>query len=102
MPRPRWGVLYGMGAVTLAALTAIEVRGVPGVLQTLLRCTLALATFAAMALWVRFNRAALDLQNWCECAASKITVRVIQARRPVPEPAEEEDEEAEALTVARR
>jgi hypothetical protein len=36
----------------------------------------------AIALWVRGNRAALDQQDWCECAADTLTVRVIASRRP--------------------
>src|SRR5207245_6900455 len=46
---------------------------------------IALAAFVAMALWIRGNRAAFDYADWCECAAEKITVRVIPSQRPEPE-----------------
>ncbi|HEX9822534.1 MAG TPA: hypothetical protein VGD07_23290 [Methylomirabilota bacterium] len=48
----------------------------------MLRVVLALAAVAAMAVWIRSNRTALDLQQWCECAAATITVRVIPSPGP--------------------
>src|SRR5712691_9300795 len=72
IPRPRWGLLYGLVTLMLAAL---------GPAQTVLQFGLALSGFGATALWVRLNRMALDQQDWCECAAEKISVRVI-ARHP--------------------
>src|SRR5438128_3033218 len=59
-PRPRWGLLYGIAAVVLAALAAVEIWAFPGAEQTVLRCGLALGGFAAMALWARQNCVALD------------------------------------------
>ena len=76
-PRPRWGLLYGLVTLMLAALAAIEIAMSPGSAQTALQCGLALSGFGAAALWVRLNRTALDQQDWCECAAEKISVRVI-------------------------
>ena len=70
IPRPRWGLLYGLVTLMLAALAGVSA-------QTALQCGLALSGFGAMALWVRLNRTALDQQDWCECAAEKISVRVI-------------------------
>ena len=77
IPRPRWGLLYGLVTLMLAALAAVEFAMSPGSAQTALRCGLALSGFGAMARWVRLNRMALDQQDWCECAAEKISVRVI-------------------------
>jgi len=58
--------------------------------RTLLECGLVLVGFAAMVQWTRRNRAALDHLDWCECASSRMTVRVIpsgreHAARPRPE-----------------
>jgi hypothetical protein len=69
------------------------------------RCALILAVFVGMALWIRSNRPAFDLQQWCECAPATITVRVIESRRslrpdrpaPVTAPAAEAEEDYELI-----
>ena len=91
-PRPRWGRLYGLAGLTLTALAAIEVLPSSGPPLTALRCGLALGGLAAMAVWARSNRVPLEQQDWCECAAETITVRVIPSRRPEPERVEDEEE----------
>ena len=83
--RLRWSRLYGILAVMASALASVEVFGPAGPAGTALRGGIAVAAFAAMALWVRANRGAFDAAGWCECAAEKITVRVIPSRRPEPE-----------------
>lgn len=85
-PRPLWSLLYGLAVLTVSALAAAEIVPLPGAWHAVLRGGLALGGFAAMAWWVRSNRAALDQQDWCACAAKKITVRVIPARRATPAP----------------
>lgn len=117
IPRPRWALLYGLVSLAVAGLAVIEVAAPLGAVGTGLGCGLALGAFAAMALWVRRNGAALDLQEWCECASARVTVRVIPSRRPelpVSMPAEppgpsrlghgrgEEEEEEWAVSSARR
>jgi hypothetical protein len=67
-------------AVPLALLVSSEVLA-PGLLRTSVRGVLSLAVFGAMVLWVRLNRAALEAQEWCDCAGAKTTVRVIPSRR---------------------
>jgi len=79
--RPRWGLLYGTTFPPLVALVVLEVAGPSGAARVMLRVVLALATFAAMAVWVRSNRPALDLQQWCDCAAASVTMRVIPSHR---------------------
>lgn len=80
--RPRWRVLYGVVCPSLAMLGIVEMASPPAPVRTVLRLALVLGGFAAMAVWVRANHAALDLQDWCACAASTITVRVIESPRP--------------------
>ena len=82
--RPRWGTLYGTPVPPLAALAVLEVAGPPNAVRTALRLVLALGAFAGMALWVRSNRAAFDLADWCDCAGPTVTVRAIASRRPLP------------------
>ncbi len=95
--RLRWSRLYGILAVMAGALTSIEAFGPAGSATMALRGGIALATFVAMALWIRGNRAAFDYADWCECAAEKITVRVIPSCRPEPERPPLEDEELERV-----
>ena len=85
IPRPRWGLLYSALLLTLAAAAAVELIPVRDGARTALRCGLAVAGFIAMALWVRRNRAALDLEDWCACAGATMVVRVIPSRPPEPE-----------------
>ncbi len=84
--RPRWRVLYGVVCLPLAMLGIVEVAAPPAPVRTLLRLALVLGAFAAMAVWGRANRTALDLQAWCACAASTVTVRVIGSPRPSAPP----------------
>ena len=66
-----------MAALTLAGLAVGESVGVPDAVRTVVCCTIVLGGFGMMALWVVWNRLALDQQVWCECAAAKVTVRVV-------------------------
>jgi hypothetical protein len=84
--RPRWRVLYGVVCPPLAMLGIVEVAAPAAPVRTVLRLALVLGVVAAMAVWVRANRAALDLQDWCAWAASTITVRVIESQRPAASP----------------
>ena len=102
--RPRWGRLYAVVVPQLAALAIVELSGPPSVVRTTVRYAVALGTWVAMVAWVRANRAAIDLQDWCACAGRTVAVRVIESRRPAslppprldrsPTPADEEYEPA--------
>ena len=79
--RPRWGLLYGVVFGGLAALTLVDVDAAASG-RTVLDCVMAGAVFLGIACWIRANRVALDQQDWCECAADTLTMRVITSRRP--------------------
>lgn len=81
--RPRWAALYGIVTFGLAALALAEIAA-GAFVRPALESVLAAAAFVSVALWLRGNRAALDQQDWCECAADTLTVRVIPSRRPEP------------------
>ena len=100
--RVRWSRLYGILAVMASALTSVELFGQAGLARMALRGGIALAAFAGMALWLRANRAGFDYADWCECAAEKITVRVIPSRRPEPERPPLDDEELERVAERAR
>ena len=80
-PRPRWGRLYALAGLMLAALAVVEVLVSPSPELTALRCGLILGGFGAMVQWTRRNRAALDHLDWCGCASARVTVRVIPSHR---------------------
>jgi hypothetical protein len=73
-------VLYAVTAPQLLVLAVLEAGAPAGAAHAALRWLATLGLFAAMGLWLRGNRAALDLQEWCECAPEQMTVRVIESR----------------------
>ena len=83
MARPRWTALYGIAAFGVAALAVTEIVAA-AVVRPALESVVGAAAFVAIAVWLRRNRAALDQQDWCECAAETLAVRVIPSRRPEP------------------
>jgi hypothetical protein len=84
LSRPRWGLLYAAMLPQLAALALVEAAEVPDVTRIALRLALVLGAFAAMAVWIRRNRAAIDLLDWCACAGETLTIREIRSHRPLP------------------
>jgi len=66
----------------VGALAAVETGLGPGFTETVLECGLVLGGFAAMAVWARRNRAALHCQDWCACARTRVTMRVIPSQPP--------------------
>lgn len=79
--RPRWIGLYALAGLMLAVLLLVQMLVAAGGERTTLECGLVLAGFAAMVQWTRRNRTALDHLDWCECAGSRTTVRVVPSRR---------------------
>jgi hypothetical protein len=77
--RPSWAGLYARAGLMLAALLMMQSLVAAGSALTALRCGLTLAGFIAMAQWTRRNRVALDTLDWCDCAGSQVTVRVIRS-----------------------
>jgi hypothetical protein len=80
-PQPGWSGLYALAGLMLAALLLAQALVAAGVERTALQCGLVLGGFAAMVRWTRRNRAALDHLDWCDCASSRVTVRVIPSGR---------------------
>ena len=78
--RPSWWSLYGRAGLMLTALLSVQVLVRNGTELTL-ECALVVTGFIAMARWARRNRAALDRLEWCGCASSRVTMRVIPSRR---------------------
>jgi len=82
--RPRWGLLYAVTLSQLAALGAVEPVHSPNPVRLTVRFLLALGMFATMCVWLRVNRPALDLQDWCDCAAERMSIRVVESAHPKP------------------
>jgi hypothetical protein len=68
----------------LGALLLAQVLVAAGSEFTALQCGLVLGGFVAMVQWTRRNRGALDRLDWCGCASSRVTLRVIPSRRAEP------------------
>ena len=86
-PRPRWSRLYLRAGLMLGVLLLVQALVPAGAERTALECGLVLGGFGSMVQWTRRNRAALDHLDWCECASSRITVRVIHSGHEQPAPA---------------
>ena len=80
-PRPGWSGLYALAGLMLGALLVAQLLVAVGLERTALQCGLVLGGFAAMVHWTRCNRAALDHLDWCDCASSRVTVRMIPSGR---------------------
>jgi len=79
--RPSWWSLYARAGLMLTALLSVQIVVRSGTELTVLECALVVTGFVAMARWARRNRAALDRLEWCGCASSRVTIRVIPSRR---------------------
>jgi len=73
-----------VSGLMLGALLLAQALMVAGTERTVLQCGLVLGGFVAMGRWTRRNRAALDHLDWCECASSRVSVRVIPSGREHP------------------
>ena len=82
--RPGWVGLYVRAGMLLGALLLAQALVAGGAERTALECGLVGGGFAAMAQWTRRNRAALDHLDWCDCASSQVTMRVIPSSRAEP------------------
>jgi len=83
-PRPGWRGLYALAGLMLCALLLVQVLVAVGVERTVLQRGLVFGGFTAMVQWTRRNRAALDHLDWCPCASSRVTMRVIPSDREEP------------------
>ena len=83
-PRPRWIRLFAILPLATAALALTEVMVAAGPFRVAAGVAIVLATFGAMALWVRANRAALDQFEVCGCASEMLTIRVVTSRPDHP------------------
>src|SRR5262249_15943628 len=92
--RPRWNVLYCATLPQLVALAAVEATAPPHPARALLRCIFAIGVLVSMGLWLRANRAAFDLQEWCACAGETMTVRIVHPGRTASEPPADDREES--------
>jgi len=83
-PRPRWNRLFAILPLATAALALTEVMVAAGPFRVAAGVAIVLATFGAMALWVRANRAALDQVEVCACGRGMLTIREIMSRPAHP------------------
>ena len=86
--RPAWGVLYGMVAATLVLGFACSITARTEQAEGMVEFGTAGAVFAAMAVWVRRNRVALDCctedaRSTEDAGAPRMLIaRIVRSRRP--------------------
>lgn len=61
--KPTWWLLYGICLILVALIALVEVTVPPGGLCTTLEMVLVIVMFGLMAVWLQFNRVALELQK---------------------------------------
>lgn len=74
-------MLYTIAALAIVALLGVELVR-PTAVRSALEVVTTVATFVAMLGWVRESRSAIDQLDWCDCAATTLTVRVIASQTP--------------------
>ena len=82
-PRPHWLGLYVRLLVGSAAGALLAIALPASAARTVLGGVLAVAIVLAALDWNRRNAAALDLEDWCDCAPATITARIVESHRPV-------------------
>jgi hypothetical protein len=82
--RPRWSRLFVILPLATGALALIELGVAALPLRGAAEAGVVLATFGAMAWWVRANRTALSQLERCACGSTSITVRVIRSQAGQP------------------
>ena len=60
--RPAWWLLYAAGLPLVGLIGLVEAKVPDGGLREVLESLAVIAVFGFMLIWVRFNRAAMDLQ----------------------------------------
>ena len=83
-PHPRWKRLFAILPFATAALVVTEVMVGAGKFRVAANIAIVLATFGAMALWLRGNRTALGQLERCACASEMLTIRVVTSRPELP------------------
>ena len=77
--RPHWAALYmtlaGLGAASLVAELTVPL----GVWRAATRWAFAALAFTTMVVWVRCEAVALEQTEWCGCASSTLTVRIVHS-----------------------
>ena len=91
--RIRWGGLYAVVLSAFTAATTIAVVSPPGPWR--IGVTLVVFSAAGIAIMkcLATQRLALDLSEWCECAKSTVTMRIVDASEAAPPKYEESAEE---------
>ena len=60
--KPAWWLLYAIGLLLIGLIGLVEATVPRGGLRTVLEIALVIVMFGLMAIWVRHNRAAIDLE----------------------------------------
>lgn len=93
--RVRWAGLYAVLLSTCAATGTLAIASPAAPWRVGATVVVFIAAAIGMMRCLATQRVALDLCDWCDCARSTVTMRVVGAREPAPSQWEHEHAVAE-------
>ena len=85
--KPTWWLLYAIGLLLVGLLALVEIFVPRGGLQSILEITVVIGSFGLMALWLRHNRVAMELEEHDRRRGLVGRRRLVSPLRQVAKPA---------------
>ena len=89
--RPAWAWLYASAALALAPFVLVVTHVPAGAVRTIIEVVAALILIGTLALWVRLNRIALELQGRRDSGWREAIVTANASTRPVDWPRQDQE-----------
>lgn len=83
-PRVRWGGLYAVVLSAFVAAITIAVVSPPALWRIGVTVVVFIAAGIGMMRCLATQRLALDLSEWCDCAKSTVTMRIVESAEAAP------------------
>jgi hypothetical protein len=80
--RVRWGRLYAVILGTCAATTTFAIAAPPAPWRVAATVLVFIAAGLGMMQCLATQRVGLDLTDWCDCATSTVTIRLVHGEEP--------------------
>jgi hypothetical protein len=88
--RVRWGGLYAIVLSTSVVTFAVAIASMPPSLRVGTTAVVFVAGGIGIMRYLAVQRVALDLSDWCDCAASRVTIRIVASHDGTRLPRESE------------
>lgn len=89
--RIRWGGLYAIVLSTSVVTFTVAIASMPPSLRVGTTAVVFVAGGIAIMRYLAVQRVALDLSDWCDCAASRVTIRIVASHDGTRLPRESEE-----------